>query len=306
MDTDGRCTLVNPAASAILGFAPEDVLGRNMHDLVHHHYADGAPFPEANCPLFQAFRDGRSARVPDTVLWRRDGTAVPVDCTSSPLLIDGAVAGAVVTFRDVTSQRRTAEAMQLLADAGEMLASSLEHEVTVSGAVRMALPLLGEACVVYLQEKAVGQGSICRHIDPSQEERLCELLGDPATALGSPADGDVGAIEPAPGFFVDLGMASVLTAALRGRQGRIGTLITKTLVVAGEGGLFTLPDGRRGAMLRAYDKGTGREVGAVYMPAPQSGSPMTYLHQGRQYIVVAISTPPNVPGELIAFRLPEE
>ena len=53
--------------------------------------------------------------------------------------------------------------------------------------------------------------------------------------------------------------------------------------------MFTLPDGRRGAMLRAYDKATGKEVGAVYMPAPQTGSPMTYLLDGRQYIVVAIS-----------------
>jgi quinoprotein glucose dehydrogenase len=58
-------------------------------------------------------------------------------------------------------------------------------------------------------------------------------------------------------------------------------------------------------MLRAYNKADGREVGAVYMPAPQSGSPMTYLHNGRQYIVVAISGG-NHPGELIAFRLPQE
>jgi quinoprotein glucose dehydrogenase len=89
-----------------------------------------------------------------------------------------------------------------------------------------------------------------------------------------------------------------------GRQGRIGTLVTKTLVIAGEGGTFTLPDGRRGAMLRAYNKGTGQEVGAVYMPAPQTGSPMTYLLNGQQYIVVAISGP-GFPGELMAFRLPK-
>jgi len=88
-----------------------------------------------------------------------------------------------------------------------------------------------------------------------------------------------------------------------GRQGRIGTLVTKTLLIAGEGGTFTLPDGRRGAMLRAYDKRTGEEVGAVYMPAGQTGSPMTYMLNGRQYIVVAISGP-GFPGELIAFRLP--
>ena len=68
-----------------------------------------------------------------------------------------------------------------------------------------------------------------------------------------------------------------LTIPRTGRDGRIGTLVTKTLVIAGEGGFFTLPDGRRGAMLRAYDKATGKEVGAVYMPAPQTGSPMTYM-----------------------------
>jgi quinoprotein glucose dehydrogenase len=94
-----------------------------------------------------------------------------------------------------------------------------------------------------------------------------------------------------------------LTIPRTGRQGRIGTLVTKSLVIAGEGGLFTLPDGRRGAMLRAYDKRTGQDAGAIYMPAPQTGSPMTYMLNGRQYIVVAISSQ-NFPGELIAFRLP--
>jgi quinoprotein glucose dehydrogenase len=94
-----------------------------------------------------------------------------------------------------------------------------------------------------------------------------------------------------------------VTIPRTGRQGRIGTLVTKTLVIAGEGGFFTAPDGRRGAMLRAYDKRTGSELGAVYMPAPQTGSPMTYMLNGRQYLVVAISGP-GFPGELIAFRAP--
>jgi quinoprotein glucose dehydrogenase len=88
-----------------------------------------------------------------------------------------------------------------------------------------------------------------------------------------------------------------------GRQGRIGTLVTRTLVIAGEGGSVTMADGRRGAMLRAYDKATGEERGAVYMPAQQTGSPMTYMHEGRQYLVVAISQG-GFPGELVAYRLP--
>ncbi len=87
-------------------------------------------------------------------------------------------------------------------------------------------------------------------------------------------------------------------------NGRIGTLVTKTLVVAGEPGVFTMPDGQRGAMLRAYDKATGVEVGAVPMPAPQTGSPLTYMLNGRQYLVVAISGG-GYSGELLAFTAPQ-
>ena len=90
-----------------------------------------------------------------------------------------------------------------------------------------------------------------------------------------------------------------------GRIGRVGTLITKTLLLAAEPGTFTTPSGDVGAMLRAYDKGTGEEVGAVYMPTGVSGSPMTYMHDGQQYVVMPISGP-GFPGELIAYRLPGE
>jgi len=83
----------------------------------------------------------------------------------------------------------------------------------------------------------------------------------------------------------------------------IGTLVTKTLVIAGEGQVTTTSEHPRGAMLRAYDKITGKEVGAVYMPAPQTGSPMTYMVNGKQYIVVAVSGGPY-PGEYIAYALP--
>ncbi len=84
----------------------------------------------------------------------------------------------------------------------------------------------------------------------------------------------------------------------------IGTLVTKTLVIAGEGAVTTTSDHPRGAMLRAYDKASGKEVGAVFMPAPQSGSPMTYAINGKQYIIVAVSGG-NYSGEYIAFTLPD-
>ena len=88
-----------------------------------------------------------------------------------------------------------------------------------------------------------------------------------------------------------------------GQVGIVGTLVTKTLVISGDPQVTTTPSHPRGAMLRAYDKTSGKEVGAIYMPAPQSGSPMTYMLNGKQYIVVAVSGGPS-SGEYLAFRLP--
>lgn len=93
-----------------------------------------------------------------------------------------------------------------------------------------------------------------------------------------------------------------LTIPKTGQNGAVGLLVTKTLVIMGDPQATTTPQGR-GAMLRAYDKRTGAQVGAIFLPAPQSGSPMTYSVDGRQYIVVAVSGGPY-SGEYIAFRLP--
>ncbi len=90
-----------------------------------------------------------------------------------------------------------------------------------------------------------------------------------------------------------------------GQRGNVGLVVTRTLVVLGDPQVTTTDDHPRGAMLRAYDKATGKQVGAVWMPAPQSGSPMTYLADGKQYIVVAISGGPS-SGEYVAFRLPND
>ena len=94
-----------------------------------------------------------------------------------------------------------------------------------------------------------------------------------------------------------------VTIPRTGQAGIIGTLTTKGLVIAGESRVTTTSTGVRGAMFRAYDKNDGKEVGAVYIPAPQSGSPMTYMLNGKQYIIVSVSGG-NYSGELIAFKLP--
>jgi quinoprotein glucose dehydrogenase len=90
-----------------------------------------------------------------------------------------------------------------------------------------------------------------------------------------------------------------------GQNGPVGLVVTKTLVIMGDPQVTTTAEHPRGAMLRAYDKATGKEVGAVWMPAPQSGSPMTYMVNGKQYIVVAVSGG-NYSGEYIAFSVPDD
>lgn len=105
-----------------------------------------------------------------------------------------------------------------------------------------------------------------------------------------------------PAYITNHAALKGLRIARTGRPGTVGQLVTKTLLIAGEAGFGPTPSGQRGAMLRAYDKATGKEIGAVYMPAPQTGGPMTYTYENTQYILVAVSGP-GYAGELLAFRL---
>jgi quinoprotein glucose dehydrogenase len=89
-----------------------------------------------------------------------------------------------------------------------------------------------------------------------------------------------------------------------GQGGMSATLVTRTLLISGEPRAGMTSTGVRGAMLRAYDKSTGKDAGAVYMPAPEGGAPMTYMFNGKQYIVLAVSGA-AYSGELIAFKLPD-
>jgi quinoprotein glucose dehydrogenase len=99
-------------------------------------------------------------------------------------------------------------------------------------------------------------------------------------------------------------MLRALNIPRTGQITSVGTLVTKTLVIAGEPSITTTTQHPRGALLRAYDKATGNDAGAVFMEAPQTGSPMTYMWKGKQYIVVAISGG-STPGEYVAFSLPD-
>jgi len=109
IDLQGRCTFLNRAMAQTIGAQFEEVLGQNMHDLVHHHKLDGSPYPVEECPIFRAFKSGQACRVDTEVIWRRDGIAIPVEYFSFPILEGGKIIGAVVTVIDVAERKRAEE-----------------------------------------------------------------------------------------------------------------------------------------------------------------------------------------------------
>ncbi|MFB3110521.1 MAG: sigma 54-interacting transcriptional regulator, partial [Gemmatimonadales bacterium] len=110
LDENGLTTFVNPAAAAMLGWEPEELLGESQHQLIHHTKRDGTPYDRTECPIYAAFNDGAVHRVDDEVFWRKDGTSFHVEYVSTPIHDDDrGLVGAVVTFRDIT-ERKLAEA----------------------------------------------------------------------------------------------------------------------------------------------------------------------------------------------------
>jgi len=112
IDLNGRCIFINRAGADMLGYTPDEVVGRNMHYLIHHSHADQRLMHVEECRIFQAFREGRGVRVEDEVLWRRDGTCFDAQYASYPIRDAGRVVGAVVTFSDISERRRMERELQ--------------------------------------------------------------------------------------------------------------------------------------------------------------------------------------------------
>ena len=143
IDIDGECTFCNPVCVAMLGYdGAEDLLGRHIHDLIHHTRPDGNPYPAEECLIYQAFREGEGTHVDNEVLWRKDGTSFAAEYWSHPINRDDRVIGAVVTFLDITERKRAEEALhektEFLA-LNQIITRAANEAASVEDAMQIAL-----------------------------------------------------------------------------------------------------------------------------------------------------------------------
>jgi len=149
IDAEGLCTFISKSAARTLGYTAEECLGHDMHALIHHSRANGHPYPASECPIHLSAASGGSARIEDEIMWRRDGSSVPVEYSVHPLVVNGMKAGAVVTIRDLTD-RRQSEAMLQQRARISALAADIGLALTRSNSLPEMLKMCTEALVQHL------------------------------------------------------------------------------------------------------------------------------------------------------------
>ena len=147
IDLEGRLTFINEAGARLLGYSPDDLTGREVHDVIHHSHADGTPYSPATSPILQGMRKREAVRMRDEVFWRHDGTKIPVEYIANPLIEDGLLSGMVVAFQDV-SERRRLEKMK------DEFISTVSHELrTPLTSLRASLGLISSGALDRRPEK---------------------------------------------------------------------------------------------------------------------------------------------------------
>jgi PAS domain S-box-containing protein len=172
IDMAGLCTFINRAGARMLGFEPEEVLGRNMHELAHHTHRDGRPYPVGDCPIYNAFRAGVPCRIDSEVLWRRDGAPFAAEYSSYPILDAGQVLGAVVTFVDISERKRQQEQLRQSREQLEQRVAERTADLT------LALSQLRELQAHIEQVRESERGRIAREIHDEFGGLLLGLKAD--------------------------------------------------------------------------------------------------------------------------------
>ena len=168
IDVAGRTTFLNPAAARMLGRGLTDLHGQIQHDAIHHTRSDGRPYPVDQCPIYAALHDGEVYHVSNEVFWRKDGTSFPVEYTCTPIREDEKIVGAVMSFRDVTEQRKV-DRMK------DEFISVVSHELrTPLTSIRGSLGLLASGVLGPLPES----GRRMLEIAVNNTDRLVRLIND--------------------------------------------------------------------------------------------------------------------------------
>jgi len=154
LDTRGNSTFVNKAAAGMLGYPADELIGKPMHNQVHHSHPDGSAFPRELCPMYAAFTDGKIHTATDEVLWRKDGSSFPVEYTSTPIYEEGLLTGAVVTFSDITKRKQAETNLRIAATAFDS-----QDSLMITDAAGVILRVNQAFCDTsgYTVEEAVGQ-----------------------------------------------------------------------------------------------------------------------------------------------------
>jgi PAS domain S-box-containing protein len=173
VDLEGKVAFINPAANRMLGYGPDELIGQEVHQKIHHSHSDGTSYPKEECPMYLTHVDGTAHHVTDEVLWRQDGTPFPVEYTSMPIRKDGRVVGAVVTFMDIAERKKMETA--LIAER-ERLQKILDTSpvgvgISTEGVVRFTNPRFVE--LFYRKE---GEGAQEAYVNPKDREYIMEEL----------------------------------------------------------------------------------------------------------------------------------
>lgn len=128
VDLEGKTTFVNNAAQEILGWTAEDLLGKDIHKMIHHHHLDGKLYPASECPIYHSFRNELVNRIENEVFWNKEGQPIQVEYVSTPIYDQQVLAGAVVIFRDITERRESERKLNAAMAEIEALKTQLEQE----------------------------------------------------------------------------------------------------------------------------------------------------------------------------------
>ncbi|MBU1314295.1 MAG: sigma 54-interacting transcriptional regulator [Alphaproteobacteria bacterium] len=198
VNAEGKTTFVNPAAERMLGWTADELVARDIHSIMHHTRPDGTHYPHEDCPIYAAFRDGAVHTVVDEVFWRKDGSPVWVEYTSTPIRDRNVIVGAVIVFRDVTERREADSRLRAALAEVDQLRERLEHEnaylqeeirieMNASGIVGASAPVQAvlrqihlvaptSATVLITGESGTGKELIARAIHEASDRRDRPLI----------------------------------------------------------------------------------------------------------------------------------